>query len=295
MENIVSWVATVATIVAACMTASNLGARITGYGFIVFTIGAIAWLTLGWLTNQPALIWTNVVMTGLNLFGVWRWLGRQAKVEEGGRTAAAKSEGTPGETLFPVSLLTGARARVDDKDVGSCVDAMAGCRSGRLSYVVVSDGGLAGVGETLRRKHFPPERNQLPAHLTMFHALPPFAEAEARHRLGEYAKGRAPLAMITGLMNLGGGVAYRVASEDLDLIRSELSAAFHGLLTSQDAGGWRPHVTIQNKVAPKVARELLKQLESRFEQRPLSISGLGLHRYLGGPWEKIAIYPFRGR
>ena len=151
MENIVSWVATVATIVAACMTASNLGARITGYGFIVFTVGAIAWLTLGWLTDQPALIWTNLVMTGLNLFGVWRWLGRQAKVEEGARTAAAESENMPGETLFPISLLTSAPARLGDKDVGSCVDAMAGCGSGKLSYVVVSDGGLAGVGETLRR------------------------------------------------------------------------------------------------------------------------------------------------
>jgi hypothetical protein len=28
---------------------------------------------------------------------------------------------------------------------------MAGCRSGRLHYVVVSKGGVAGVGETLRR------------------------------------------------------------------------------------------------------------------------------------------------
>jgi hypothetical protein len=28
---------------------------------------------------------------------------------------------------------------------------MAGCASGRISYVVVSEGGVAGVGETLRR------------------------------------------------------------------------------------------------------------------------------------------------
>jgi hypothetical protein len=28
---------------------------------------------------------------------------------------------------------------------------MAGCSSGRLDYVVVSEGGVAGVGETLRR------------------------------------------------------------------------------------------------------------------------------------------------
>ncbi len=83
MDTIASWVATIATIAAACLTASNLGARITGYGFIVFTVGSIAWLALGLLTGQPALIWTNIVMTLLNLFGVWRWLGRQASVEQG--------------------------------------------------------------------------------------------------------------------------------------------------------------------------------------------------------------------
>lgn len=149
--------------------------------------------------------------------------------------------------------------------------------------------------DALRQKHFPVERNHLRAHLTIFHALPPSAESEVRHRLAELAKDPPPRAVITGLMNLGGGVAYRVASDDLDRIRAELSMGFHGLLNAQDGGGWRPHVTIQNKVAPKVARELLQSLESRFEQRPIAISGLGLHRYLGGPWEKLAIYAFRGR
>ena len=31
----------------------------------------------------------------------------------------------------------------------------------------------------LRRAHFPPERNHLSAHVTLFHALPPWVEAEA--------------------------------------------------------------------------------------------------------------------
>jgi hypothetical protein len=151
MDNLVSWVATVATIFAACMTASNLGSRITGYGFAVFTIGSIAWFTLGMLTDQPALIWTNIVMTVLNLFGVWRWLGRQAKVEEGARKAAAASETTPGEALFPISLLTSAPVQGASGSLGTCVDAMAGCTSGRIAYVVVAQGGIGGVGETLRR------------------------------------------------------------------------------------------------------------------------------------------------
>jgi hypothetical protein len=147
----------------------------------------------------------------------------------------------------------------------------------------------------LRQEHFPAERNHLPAHLTIFHALPPSAQSEARHRLAELSRGPPPRVVITGLMDLGGGVAYRVASDDLDRIRDELAAAFHGLLSAQDSAGWRPHVTIQNKVAPKVARELLQRLESGFRERPLEIAGLGLHAYLGGPWEKLATYAFRGR
>ena len=36
-----------------------------------------------------------------------------------------------------------------------------------------------------RRAHFPPHRNILPAHLTLFHALPPSVESELRRRLAE--------------------------------------------------------------------------------------------------------------
>jgi hypothetical protein len=149
--------------------------------------------------------------------------------------------------------------------------------------------------DALRRRHFPPERNQLSAHLTMFHALPASAEQEVRARLARFSAEPAPAALLAGLMNLGGGVAYRVVSDGLDAIRSELAHDLHGLLSAQDSGGWRPHVTIQNKVEPKVARELRQSLERDFTERPLRIAGLGLHRYLGGPWEKLRVYPFRSR
>jgi hypothetical protein len=151
MPDTISWVATVATILAASITASNLGPRITGYGFAVFTLGALCWIAVGALTHQPALMWTNVVLTVLDIFGIWRWLGRQASVEEGGRSAAEASEETPGEALFPISLLSRAPVSSDETELGHCIDAMAGCSSGRLSYVVVSQGGVAGVGETFRK------------------------------------------------------------------------------------------------------------------------------------------------
>ena len=147
--------------------------------------------------------------------------------------------------------------------------------------------------EGLRRAHFPAERNQLPAHLTIFHALPPSADTELRGRISRIVRRSSPAAHVAGLMDLGGGVAFRIISPELDRIRDELADGLHGLLSAQDSGGWRPHVTIQNKVAPKIARALKVSLEQQFRPRPLSISGIGLHRYRGGPWERLAIYPFR--
>lgn len=94
-------------------------------------------------------------------------------------------------------------------------------------------------------------------------------------------------------MDLGGGVAFRVVSDDLDRIRDRLAEMLRGLLGAQDAGGWRPHVTIQNKVPPRTARALLIELQQRFVGRPLAIRGLGLHRYRDGPWEPVAVFPFR--
>ena len=151
MIDTIQWLATAATILAALVTASNLGARITGYGFGIFLVGSLAWVATAILTGQTALLWTNGVLTALNIFGMWRWLGRQAQVEDGGATAARSSRSAPGENLFPVSLLTRSEVRVQGERAGQCVDAMAGVSSGAIRYLVFTDGGVAGVGETLRQ------------------------------------------------------------------------------------------------------------------------------------------------
>lgn len=168
MADTISWVATIATIVAALMTASNLGPRVTGLGFAVFTVGAVCWIRVGILSHEPALVWTNLVLTALDLFGVWRWLGRQARMEEGARTASEASRHTPGEALFPISLLSRAPVRSGALEIGHCIEAMAGCRSGRLDYLIVSEGGVAGVGERLRRLPWADahvEDNEVASHL----------------------------------------------------------------------------------------------------------------------------------
>lgn len=144
----------------------------------------------------------------------------------------------------------------------------------------------------LRRAHYPPERNRVPAHLTIFHALPPSAERELRGRISQAVGVPAPAATIAGIMDLGDGVAFRVVSPGLDHVREELAQELHGLLSAQDSG-WRPHITIQNKVAPKIARQLKVSLERSFRPRALSITGLAIHRYLDGPWEQVAVYAFR--
>jgi 2'-5' RNA ligase len=128
----------------------------------------------------------------------------------------------------------------------------------------------------------------------MFQGLPPSAVEEVRHHLALHAAAAAPKAIIAGLMNFGSGVAFRVVSDELDAIREAIADHFHGLLCAPDAAGWRPHITIQNKVPAKQAKALIEQLEESFRPRPLGVGGLSVHRYRGGPWETLASYRFRG-
>ncbi|AJP72297.1 2'-5' RNA ligase family protein [Sphingomonas hengshuiensis] len=140
--------------------------------------------------------------------------------------------------------------------------------------------------DAMRREHYPAERNQLAAHLTLFHHLPPSVAEELKHRLAQETRGlRAPQARITGLISLGRGVAYRIESPELEAIRARLVDAFAGLLTPQDAGRWRPHITVQNKVTPSLAKVVLGALSRDFRPRPVALAGLASWWYRGGPWE----------
>ena len=132
------------------MTAANLGARVTGWGFVVFFAGSMCWATTALLTDQPSLLWTNIFLTIVNLIGIWRWLGRRAKYDEGGRVAAEESAARDSPTLFPLSGLEGkAVTATDGSVIAHAVDAMARCDDGRISYLIVREGGVAGVGEKL--------------------------------------------------------------------------------------------------------------------------------------------------
>jgi 2'-5' RNA ligase len=146
--------------------------------------------------------------------------------------------------------------------------------------------------DALRRAHFPPERNHLAAHVTLFHALPAAAEGEVRADLAEVADRPAYEVDVVRVRSLGRGVAYDLRSPELAAQRAELARRWRPWLTPQDAAPHAPHVTVQNKVAPQTARALLERLSAEFAPYAVRATGLGLWRYLGGPWEPLGTYAF---
>ena len=146
----------------------------------------------------------------------------------------------------------------------------------------------------LRQAHFPPERNYLSAHVTLFHALPPSCEPELRDVLARLAAGPAPQGQVEGVMSLGRGTAIRLASPALLALREQLAERFWSLLSAQDQHRPRLHVTVQNKVTTDAARALQTQLGAQIQPEAFRFAGLGLHVYAGGPWTYVKSWPFRG-
>ncbi len=146
--------------------------------------------------------------------------------------------------------------------------------------------------EALRRSHFPPERNVLDAHLTLFHHLPGEEVAEVSEVLEQVSRRPAFEVWLPGVRSLGRGVAVRVDSPELVAARAELAAAFDRWLRPQDRQRFSPHVTVQNKVTAERARTLLDQLASQLPPTAATATGLRLFRYLGGPWEPVASFAF---
>ena len=147
----------------------------------------------------------------------------------------------------------------------------------------------------LRRAHFPPERNFIPAHITLFHHLPPADLPELLRLMRHVCGDPPPNAQLAEVMSLGRGVAFRVDSPDLLAIRDRIADAFLGSLIPQDQARPRLHITVQNKVTPAEARALNAALSLDFRPRPLAIAGLAAWYYRGGPWELAGKAQFRGR
>ena len=148
----------------------------------------------------------------------------------------------------------------------------------------------------LRSEHFPRERNHLQAHVTLFHSFAPSLRDELPRFLarmaGEYAP---PPGEVTGLMDLGQGTAIALSSPGLITVRNHIAEHFWQMLTRQDQGGKRLHITIQNKVTRAQALALQDRLALQIRPRRFAFTGLGLHLYRNPHWEAVGQWRFRGK
>ncbi len=147
--------------------------------------------------------------------------------------------------------------------------------------------------DQLRAAHFPPDRNLVSAHVTLFHHLPGQELISIQQALTAICRDQPPFAVaVAGLRSLGRGTAYRLAAPELSRLRATLAERWAAWLTAQDRQPYQPHLTIQNKVTPEAAASLLRRLQAEFAPFTIRAEGLLLWHYRGGPWEEAARFRF---
>lgn len=147
--------------------------------------------------------------------------------------------------------------------------------------------------DELRKRHFPPDRNFLSAHLTMFHRLPGEYKEQIISALKLAANNHERFeATISNVRHLGAGVAFDVHSAALSELRALLRSQFASWLGPQDKQKWQPHITVQNKVSKTDADHLYEHLSKEYRPATIMVQGVDLWRYLNGPWRQEICIPF---
>jgi 2'-5' RNA ligase len=122
----------------------------------------------------------------------------------------------------------------------------------------------------------------------MFHRLPGEYQARIVEKLVYAARGAETIvAEVSGVRHLGAGVAFSIESPELQEMRALIKSEFVSWLGSQDIQKWQPHITVQNKSSKPRADELYRVLSQSFQRHSITITGLDLWEYLGGPWRPI--------
>ncbi len=146
--------------------------------------------------------------------------------------------------------------------------------------------------DDLRNRYFPPERNFIPAHISLFHHLPPEESATIDETLAGLVASSASFPVrFTDLFRLGGGFAVRVKSEGLASLHKGLATSFRPWLTPQDRQPFKPHITIMNKADRDTAVRAFAEMQATWSPWEGLGESVRLWRYLGGPWEAVARYP----
>lgn len=146
---------------------------------------------------------------------------------------------------------------------------------------------------SLRQQYFPAERNFLNAHLTLFHHLPPNEQMIVDSLAAATQTQEKLLLDVVGVVTIGKGVAYKIVCPSLLNLHRILQQKWQPWLLPQDRQKLWPHITVQNKVAPAIAKQTLEVLKEPFEPFTAQGIGLTLWRYEGGPWEFVQDFPFK--
>lgn len=71
------WYAAISGTIAAFMVSLDSGRRVTGWGMVLFVTSSIAWISGAYLSKDEPLGAQNMVLLGINSFGVYRYLIRR--------------------------------------------------------------------------------------------------------------------------------------------------------------------------------------------------------------------------
>lgn len=149
---------------------------------------------------------------------------------------------------------------------------------------------LAKPMDALRDRFFPQKLNRTGAHLTLFHALPHSQIETLEQVLAQITSSMKPFDVSTGKpfrMRKGVGVNVDDGYKNMKNVHGDLQSQWSEFLSEQDAGGFRPHWTVMNKVDDEnkvdSAFETIRQELSKSNQEGRAI-GLDLWRYERGNW-----------
>lgn len=144
----------------------------------------------------------------------------------------------------------------------------------------------------LRTRYFPPERLKVPAHLTLFHALPHSELPSVVDTLESVAARTRPFKVATGeafkLGKAGVAIAPGEGTSEGAHVHAELRERWSRWLSKQDAKAFKAHWTVQNKVEDE---EKVEQTFGEVQRWTKEVGargeadGLVLWRYNYGRWE----------
>ena len=75
MNGPLEWYAAAAGVIAAFMIAGDFGRKVTGFAFLLFATGSVAWITSGLRAGTMPLAAQNAILLLINFYGMWQyWL-----------------------------------------------------------------------------------------------------------------------------------------------------------------------------------------------------------------------------